>query len=338
MSTRSARGFGSSPARRGWLVGALVIGLGLVAAPAIFQMFDRAPKGGDMIDAFGPYMTEEKITEFQDYMVEIDTAVSEMSDELEPALVDDAGLEAAEIDESYVSYAEFQDEWDEIFAEMTDMLDTMEANLGNYNAVASLPPFALFPWFFVVPGLLIAGIAGWALWRSRRGRAGRGAVIALVVMGVGLIAAPAVFQMFTRAPKGGDMINEFRYLMNEEKVQTVQGYFLVMGAGEGTVRVRMLPAFEEAGATPPELPATDQFIEDWPTISNEMAPMIGTMADNVVNYQAVDDLPPFPLFPWFFVVPGLLIIGFAVAAGRPPAERDHEAVPAVPSGDHTEEV
>ncbi|MCZ7529528.1 MAG: hypothetical protein M5U31_03810 [Acidimicrobiia bacterium] len=327
----------SAPARRGWLVAALVVGLGLVAAPAIFQMFDRAPKGGDMIEAFRPYMTQEKITEFQDYMVEIDTAVAEMEADLEPALVEDAGLDAAEIDESYVSYADFKAQWDEIFTEMTDMLDTMEANLGNFDAVSSLPPFLLFPWFFVIPGLLIAGIAGWGLVRSRRGESGRGVVIALVVMGVGLIAAPAVFQMFTRAPKGGDMINEFRYLMNEEKVQAVQGYFLVIGAGEGTVRVQMLPAFEEAGATPPELPATDQFIEDWPTISNEMAPMIGTMADNVVNYQAVDDLPPFPLFPWFFVLPALLIIGFAVAAGRP-AERDHEAVPAVPSGDRAEEV
>lgn len=43
--------------------------------------------------------------------------------------------------------------------------------------------------------------------------------------------------------------------------------------------------------------------------------MIGAMSDNVDNYQAVAALPPFPLFPWFFVLPGLLIVGLALAAG-----------------------
>jgi hypothetical protein len=55
-----------------------------------------------------------------------------------------------------------------------------------------------------------------------------------------------------------------------------------------------------------------------------MAPMIGTMADNVGRFAAVDALPPFWLFPWFFVVPGLLVAGLALAArpsrsGRDPA-------------------
>jgi hypothetical protein len=39
------------------------------------------------------------------------------------------------------------------------------------------------------------------------------------------------------------------------------------------------------------------------------------MSDNVENYQAVAALPPFPLFPWFFVIPGLLVIGLAAAGG-----------------------
>lgn len=39
------------------------------------------------------------------------------------------------------------------------------------------------------------------------------------------------------------------------------------------------------------------------------------MSNNVVNYDAVAALPPFALFPWFFVLPGLLIAGLALAAG-----------------------
>jgi hypothetical protein len=143
----------------------------------------------------------------------------------------------------------------------------------------------------------------------------------LVVIGVGLIAAPAVFQMFTRAPLGGQMINDFRPLMTEKKVTTIQGYFLTIGGGEGELRNDVRGLIEERlGIERSEYqsryPAIARFISDWPRIANEMAPMVGAMSDNVDNFQAVDALPPFPLFPWFFVAPGLLVAGLALAARR----------------------
>jgi hypothetical protein len=48
------------------------------------------------------------------------------------------------------------------------------------------------------------------------------------------------------------------------------------------------------------------------------------MSDNVDNYQAMTSLPPFELFPWFFVIPGLLIAGLAFAA-RPRSGRTSPA-------------
>lgn len=164
----------------------------------------------------------------------------------------------------------------------------------------------LFPWFFVIPGLLAAAFGVVArrspslVWRR-----------VLVALGVGLIAAPAVFQMFTRAPGGAAMIDDFRPLMTEHKVTTVQGYFLTLGAAEGQLRTEVL-----AKAAPGDLPATRRWSADWPRISNEMAPMIGTMADNVGNFRAVDALPPFWLFPWFFALPGLAVFALALAAQR----------------------
>ena len=92
----------------------------------------------------------------------------------------------------------------------------------------------------------------------------------------------------------------------------MQGYFLTLGAAEGQLRTEVVPATRNT------LPAVEQFSRDWPRISNEMAPMIGTMADNVGNFAAVVALPRFWLFPWFFVVPGLLVSTLALAAGRRP--------------------
>ena len=61
---------------RGAFVAALVIGLGLIAAPAVFQMFSRAPGGGEMLNDFAPYMTTEVIGGFADDLALIRTAIA----------------------------------------------------------------------------------------------------------------------------------------------------------------------------------------------------------------------------------------------------------------------
>src|SRR5207248_8632345 len=106
------------------------------------------------------------------------------------------------------------------------------------------------PFCFVLPGLFLIGfaLAGW-----RR---------VLVALGVGVLAAPAMFQMFSRAPGGATMIDDFRPLMTEAKVTKVQGYFLTIGAGEGQLRTEVVPS-----RPPGSLPAVERFSKDWPTIS-----------------------------------------------------------------------
>jgi hypothetical protein len=283
--------------RRGALVAALVIGLGLAAAPAAFGMFSRAPSGGSMIEKFRPYMREPKIAEFRGELAVI-------------------GAAAAEAPSGTAAVDDWKRQWPVIDADMGDMLTTMRKDIDEFRGVSALPPFVLFPWFFVVPGLLIAGLAGAALIADRRGRAWPRLRFALAVLGVGVIAAPAIFQMFGRAPAGARMIDDFRSLMTTEKVTSVQQYFLVIGAAEGDLRTSVLPRTDTA-----ELPATARFVHDWPQTSHDMAPMIGTMSDNVDNFAGIDALPPFWLFPWFFVVPGLLVVLLALATRDVEADR-----------------
>jgi hypothetical protein len=99
-----------------------------------------------------------------------------------------------------------------------------------------------------------------------------------------------------------------------------------------------VPALEKSGLTQTEVaerfPALTALDRDWVHILNDMTPMIGAMSDNVTNYQAIASLPPFPLFPWFFVIPGVLVAGLAVAAG---ARREHPLRSGLPLGaDRTE--
>ena len=48
------------------------------------------------------------------------------------------------------------------------LVDTMEAEVENYDKVASLPNFTLFTWFFVVPGVLLVAMAAFALFGNRK--------------------------------------------------------------------------------------------------------------------------------------------------------------------------
>lgn len=302
------------------IVAALLIGIGMIAAPIVFKMFDRAPLGGEMIDGFEPYMTVEEIELFRGYLDEIGAANVESIEELRAGLAAAGAIEDGSFDTTFVSVANLNEQWPVIDDDMGDLIDRMEANLDNYAAVAALPPFPMFPWFFLIPGVMIVVAAAVALVLRRDGQPGRGrpAVWALLVLGLAVTAAPAMFQMFERAPKGSEMIDDFRPMMTRDRVQSVQGYFVTLGSAEGQLRVAALPMLAEAGGDPADYPAIAQWSADWPTILTDFNPMVATMSDNVDNYQAVDALPSFDLFPWFFVIPGVLVAGLAGFALRNP--------------------
>ena len=75
----------------------------------------------------------------------------------------------------------------------------------------------------------------------------------------------------------------------------------------------MSPIYKYLGANEASLPYL------WlagPITGLLVQPLIGAMSDNIPNYDAVAALPPFGLFPWFFVAPGVLLAGISLGAGR----------------------
>ena len=311
MSTAERHG------KRWPLVAIALIGLGLIAAPAIFQMFDRAPKGAQMIKDFKPYMTPARLDGFQREVRQIDDGVREADTSVASALSGPGQAGHRRFDARYPGFADFQRQWGPIHTDMKNLMDTIQAQIGNYNAVAGLPNFKLFPWFFVVPGVLVVIVALVGLVRPRR----RQKVLwAIAAIGIGLLVAPLVFGMFSAGPKGGRMMSAFKTLETRHKVETIQGYFGTIAVGQGTLRLELVPALRKDGLSNRQIaatyPALTTLNDRWISILNDLTPMIGTMSDNVDNYQAVAALPPFPFFPWFFVAPGLLLAGLAFGTGR----------------------
>jgi hypothetical protein len=292
-----------------------LVGVGLIAAPFAFDMFERAPKGATMISDFRPYMTAPRLDGFQLDMRQINGGVRQSATRLAEAL---AGPPAATVrtrfDARFPDFASFDAQWPAIDSSMSEMLAAIKDNLPNYKAVAALPSFTLFPWFFVAPGAILVLLVAAAGRRPTRWKTVRLVVVAL---GIGLIAAPAVFQMFARAPRGERMVNAFKSIETRERVETIQGYFGDIATGQGAIRLELVPALERSGLSAAQVaarfPAVATLDRRWDPILNDLTPMIGTMSDNVDNYAAVASLPPFALFPWFFVIPGLLVVGLSIS-------------------------
>jgi hypothetical protein len=306
----------SAPAssRRWALVILACLGLALAVMPVAFNMFNKTPKGAVMMAEFKPFMTTARLDGYQGDLRTINAGVRQ-TDTSVASYLEGGTAQHQSFAADYPSFAAFDQQWPAIDSTMTGLMNEVQGNLGNYQAISALPSFKLFPFFFVIPGVLIAVLAIAALVRPA-GR--RGSRWALVVLGVALIGAPAAFQMFQRAPKGGQMMTAFKHIETTQNVQHIQGYFGSMAVGQGAIRLEIVPALEKSGlnssAIAAKFPAVTTLDADWVHILNDMTPMIGAMSDNVANYQALSSLPPFPLFPWFFVVPGVLVVGLSLAA------------------------
>lgn len=333
-SNNGQQGRGTQAGPRRWALCVIaLIGAALTVMPFAFGMFSKAPKGAVMITQFKPFMTPSRLSGFQTDLKEINAGVQQSNTSVAHYL-DSNASKAGDFDTAYPTFVSFDKEWPGIDSKMTGLVTQVQGNLGNYLAVAALPSFRLFPWFFVIPGVLILGFALVSLMWPSSLRYGRWVLVAL---GVGLIAAPAVFQMFGRAPKGGQMMSAFKSIETTNNVEQIQGYFGEMAEGQGTIRLQIIPGLAQTGLTPSQIDSKFSAVvtldDHWVHILNDMTPMIGAMSDNVANYGAIASLPPFPLFPWFFVLPGLIVAGLAVGAGprARPGESDPESVHSIPT-------
>src|SRR5271156_1200119 len=166
------------PGHRWAVVVVAIIGVGLVVAPFAFGMFSKAPKGAVMIDGIAPYMTTARLQGYHRKLSDINAGVRQ-TDTTVAAYLNKAGADPRGFDAAHPGFASFDAQWPAIDSKMTGLMDQVQGNLGNYQAVAALPSFKLFPWFFVVPGVLIAGVAVLLLVRPAGWRRGRWVLVVL---------------------------------------------------------------------------------------------------------------------------------------------------------------
>jgi hypothetical protein len=287
-------------------------------------MFDGTPKGARMITAFEPYMRPARLASYDLDVRQLREGFGEASSKA-PALLSPRAPAAAakrQLEASEPQLTQFESQWPHVEATLTGLLGTIQANRGNYEAAAALPRFTLFPWFLIVPGAILIALAAGAL--VAPGAWGK-LPWAVVALGLALMIAPLAFQMFTRAPKGAQMVRAFRTVETRSLVTGIQNDFATITTGEGAVSGELVPALEAHGLSATQidrrLPAVALLERRWVGILQDLTPLIGVMSNNVTNYQAVAALPAFGIFPWLFLLSGVVVVALGATGARPRIQR-----------------
>jgi hypothetical protein len=163
----------------------------------------------------------------------------------------------------------------------------------------------------------------------------------ILIVGVVLIVAPFAISLPSKASAGQAMLDNFHPIMQPASVkETVSLYNNTFVALKPVATGGIAAAGEEAALlqglasglhqTPSQVeqflgakyPAFAQLLESFPQLVpvfsqvapglTHFKPLVTTMQQNVNNYAQVDSLPNFRLFTWFFEIPGVLIVIFAL--------------------------
>ncbi|TDZ46380.1 hypothetical protein [Mycobacteroides franklinii] len=134
----------------------------LIAVPFADGLFSRAPAGAQLIDAFTPIMTHERVAAVQQHFVVLVAAEGELDTQFLGDLRRHDPARAVPGIDAFVS------QWQPMTADFASLIGVMADNVDNFGRVVALDritaplgfrSFDYFGWFFLVPGVLAAVVA-----------------------------------------------------------------------------------------------------------------------------------------------------------------------------------
>lgn len=138
--------------------------------------------------------------------------------------------------------------------------------------------------------------------------------VLVLIIGVLLVVAPIAWQMFDRAPAGATMMKDFEPIMTQSEVDKFNGYMKSFGGMQSDMN-NMMPALAQMGMTQEmmgqQFPQLAAGMQQMDAMGADFQKVIKVMGDNVENYQKANKLP-MSAMPWFFVIPGAVLIVLSV--------------------------
>jgi hypothetical protein len=279
-------------------VALLVLGLALTLGPIVGGLFSKVAAGAQLIDRFEPHLEVDALARY-----DTDLGVLRRG----AAAVDAVFVQQQLPDGQFPLLDEYRRAAPGIDERATALLDRVTAAEPDYRRVAAVGGFDRVPFLLVAAGAA-AAYGGAVLLGRNRSRA-RSAVAVVVLAGVAVAAYPFVSSLTDGSRAGARMVEDLAPVMTAEQVSRLQADFvvLVQAVGQLDTAFRAVPQ--------PDQPGVDiqALVTAWPTVSSDLADLVGTINDNLGNYDALDDLDG--LVGGLERFPGLLaVVGLATAA------------------------
>ncbi|WP_148045076.1 hypothetical protein [Nocardioides marmorisolisilvae] len=263
-----------SPRRRWPAVVLLVLGAALVVVPVVGGLFTKSASGQQLIDAFAPHLTPDSLGRYDTDLHTLRTGTSALDrvyarDHVAPGRY--PGIDA------------YRSQSEAVQARATTLLDRIRAAEPDYRKVAGIGGFDRLPFLLVTAGLGLAYAGGVLL--SGRQRAGGAAALALLAS-VALAGYPLISSLPEGSRAGHRLQHALAPVMTDATVLREQRDFvlLVHAVGELDTAFRVDSRRGEGGRQLRALVAA------WPTISSDLASLVGAIEDNLDNDAALADL------------------------------------------------
>ncbi|MGD0381721.1 MAG: hypothetical protein ABSC30_17245 [Acidimicrobiales bacterium] len=300
---------GATPMRRPTVaaLGLLALGVLLTVGPIAGGLFAKAAAGTQMIDQFAPLMTAD--------------ALARDGADLETLRNGTAGVDAIYRRQDiaagwFPGLDTYRRQSTAILDRASGLLDRVRATGPDYRRVAQIGGFDRMP-FLIVAGGIVSLYGGCVLLLGdfRRARIG---VVIVVLTAMAIAAYPFVSGLEGGAPAGHRMLQSLAPVMTPGEVRQLQRDFIVIVGADGELETtfRGVP---RSGKAATEVAA---LVDRWPTVSSDLATLVGAVDDNIGNFKALHDLDVltspigvsgFVAFPWFLVGTGALSAGIALA-------------------------
>lgn len=275
----------------------------MTVGPIVGGLFAKAAAGQQMIDAFAPHMHPDAFARYRSHIDVMRRGAS--------------GVEAVYNEEAvpvgrFARLDRYRQQSDAINDRAADLLARIEAAHPDYQRVSAIGGFDRIPFLIVVNGI-VAIYGGCVLLAGRRSRA-KPTIVLVALASLAVAAFPLVSDFDRGARAGHRLVIALGAVLDPAEVRQLQNDFVVVveGVGELDTGFRDVPRSGAAGADITTL------VQQWPAISSDLATLVGTMNDNIRNFDALrslDNLTPsadvsgLEAFPW-----ALAVVGFAGAS------------------------
>ena len=280
----------------------------LALGPIVGGMFAKVAAGKQMIDRFGPHMEADALARYGSDLATLRRGAT--------------GIEATYVRQripagAFPGLDVYRRRSPAIDGRAQSLLDRVTGAEPDYRQVADIGGFDRIPFLIVVSGI-VATYGGFVLLTGTRGRA-RGAAALVVLASVALALYPFLSGLDRGAAAGQRMLHTFAPVMTGGEVRQLQADFVVLVTAVGEMDTTFRPA---AGSGPAGADVA-AVVDGWPTISSDLASLVGVINDDVGNFQALQSLDSLPrhvrlpgleAFPWILVGIGAASAGLAAAA------------------------